>query len=194
MVPPSLAALRPDAPIVVVDSLSKWGWPGLRIGWVRADPVLIRRLRVTRQLFDQAASVPAQRLAMGILDEAPALRRDVSLTHAAAATRLFGLLEEHLHDWHIAPPLGGLTLWAGLPSGSATEFARRAALGGVAVAGGSEFAASASTDDHLRIPFTAPDEVLSEGIERLGHLWRHYRTESSGPRRRSSPRTWCSRW
>ncbi len=183
VVPPSLAALRPDAPIVVVDSLSKWGWPGLRIGWVRADPVLIRRLRVTRQLFDQAASVPAQRLAMGILDEAPALRRDVSLTHAAAATRLFGLLEEHLHDWHIAPPLGGLTLWAGLPSGSATEFARRAALGGVAVAGGSEFAASASTDDHLRIPFTAPEEVLSEGIERLGHLWRHYRTESSGPRR-----------
>lgn len=172
VVPVSLAALRPDAPVIVVDSLSKWAWLGLRIGWARADPVLIRRLRASRQLVDQAASVPAQRMALGLLDEAPALRRDASATHAAALDRLIPLVHEHLPGWTFAVPRGGLSLWTRLPSGSATAFARRAALAGVAVAGGSEFAASASADDHLRIPFTAPDELLHPAIERLGRVWR----------------------
>lgn len=172
VVPVSLAALRPDAPVIVVDSLSKWAWLGLRIGWARADPVLIRRLRASRQLVDQAASVPAQHMALGLLDNAPALRRDASATHAAALERLVPMMHEHLPGWTFDVPRGGLSLWARLPSGSATAFARRAALAGVAVAGGSEFSASAPADDHLRIPFTSPDELLHAAIERLGRVWR----------------------
>lgn len=174
VVPPTLASLRPDAPIIVVDSLSKWAWPGLRIGWARADPVLVRRLRITRQLVDQHASVPAQLLAEGLLDEAPRLRRDVSLAHAPRAALLHELLGEHLPGWRAERPLGGLAMWAQLPTGSATEFARRAAMGGVAVAGGSEFAAAPSTDDHLRLPFTATEAQLREGLARLGELWAAY--------------------
>ena len=35
--------------------------------------------------------------------------------------------------------------------------------------------AGPSPDDRIRIPFTAPDEALAEGIRRLGAAWREYR-------------------
>ncbi|WP_243229440.1 PLP-dependent aminotransferase family protein [Microbacterium sp. CIAB417] len=175
VVPPSLAAERPDAPVIVVESVSKWAWAGLRVGWLRADPVLVRRLRGARQLADQSTSVPAQLLAGDLLAHASDLKREVSRAHQERLRLLLRLMAEHLPEWTFRAPRGGLSLWAAIPSGSADAFARVAAMHGVSVAGSAEFAASTSPDDHIRIPFTAPDEVLSEGIRRLGDAWRDYR-------------------
>ncbi|MGL4254830.1 MAG: PLP-dependent aminotransferase family protein [Microbacterium sp.] len=177
VVPPTLAALRPDAPVIVVDSLSKWAWSGLRIGWLRADPVLVRRLRALRQLADQSTSVPAQLLALDLVEHSRALRLETSTTHAAASVHLLAELAEYLPEWEVAAPRGGLAVWARLPVGSATAFARLAAMRGVAVAGGTEFTASVVYDDHIRVPFTAPDDVLREGVTRLGEVWREYRAQ-----------------
>lgn len=175
VLPPALASLRPDAPIIVVESLSKWAWAGLRVGWMRADPVLVRRLRATRQLADQSTSVPAQLLALDLIDQAPLLRRQVSATHDRTLRTVQGLLAEHLPGWEYTAPRGGLSLWARLPGGSADAFIRTAAVHGVAIAGSAEFAATTSPDDHIRIPFTAREDVLTEGIRRLGQAWREYR-------------------
>jgi DNA-binding transcriptional MocR family regulator len=177
VVPPTLAALRPDAPIIVADSLSKWCWSGLRIGWLRADPVLVRRLRALRQLVDQSTSVPAQLLALDLVDEARALRRSVGETHAVASAQLLAAMAEHLPDWEVTPPRGGLAVWARLPVGSATALSRVASMRGVAVAGGTEFTASITYDDHIRVPYTAPEAVLQEGVRRLGEAWREYRAQ-----------------
>ncbi|GAB3596158.1 aminotransferase-like domain-containing protein [Microbacterium tumbae] len=175
VVPPSLAGIRPDAPIIVVESVSKWAWAGLRIGWMRADPVLVRRLRGTRQLVDQSTSVPAQLLALELLDHAPALRKEQSAVHAVALDRLQAMIAEHLPQWRFIAPRGGLSLWLELPGGSADVFIRTAAMHGVAVAGSTEFAASSSPDDHIRIPYTAGTDALREGVRRLGEAWREYR-------------------
>lgn len=175
VVPPTLAALRPDAPILVVDSVSKWSWSALRFGWLRTDPVLVRRLRGLRQLVDVSTSVPAQLLAVDLVDNAHSLRREVIETHARAAAVLADALAEHLPDWQVAMPLGGLSAWAELPAGSASTLANMAAMNGVAIAGGVEFAASAAPDDHIRIPFTAPTDQLIEGIRRVGVTWTAYR-------------------
>lgn len=174
VVPPTLAASRPDAPIIVVDSLSKWAWPGLRIGWVRADPALIRRLRSARQIVDSSTSVPGQLLALELIDEAPALRAAVSRTHARAADALLTAVREHLPGWSVVPPRGGLAVWARLPAGSATAFAHAAAMNGVAVAGGTEFMSSQSSDDHIRLPYTLPDAMMREAVERLGETWARF--------------------
>ena len=84
-------------------------------------------------------------------------------------------MSEELPDWTHLAPRGGLSLWAALPIGSADALARVAAMHGVSVAGSAAFAASASPDDRIRIPYTAPDEVLTEGVRRLGAAWREYR-------------------
>ncbi len=172
IVPPTLASLRPDAPVVVAESMSKWAWAGLRIGWLRADPVLIRRLRASRQLADQSTSVPAQLLALDFLDHAGELRREVATHHARMLELLRELLAEHLPEWRYTTPKGGLSLWVQLPEGSADELIGLAAMRGVAVAGSGAFAAAGSDDDRIRIPFTAPEAMLREGIRRLGEAWR----------------------
>lgn len=175
IVPPTLAALRQDAPLIIVESLSKWAWGALRVGWMRADPVLVRRLRATRQLADQSTSIPAQLIALDLLGEASLLRRQVSATHQQAMRKLQTQLAEALPQWRYIVPRGGLSLWVEMPGGSAEAFIRTAAMHGVAVGGSAEFAAGSSPDDHIRIPFTAPDDVLTEGIRRLGAAWRGYR-------------------
>lgn len=172
--PPSLASLRPDAPIVVVDSLSKWAWEGLRIGWVRADPVLVRRLRGLRQTSDLSTSVPSQLLALDLIAAAPDLRRTVATVHRDAAIAAGELLAAHLPDWRWTPPRGGLWLWAQLPTGSASGFARYAAGVGVSIAGSAQFASDVDADDHIRIPVTPPRGMLEAGVERLGEAWRGY--------------------
>lgn len=172
--PPSLAALRPDAPIVVVESLSKWAWEGLRVGWLRGDPVLVRRLRGLRQSTDLSTSVPAQMLALDLLAEAPALRRDVATVHREAAVTAGRLLQAHLPDWRWRPPRGGLCIWAQLPAGSATAFARHAAGFAVSVAGSAQFTSDMDADDHIRLPVTPDAHVLEAGLQRLGEAWRAY--------------------
>lgn len=182
VVPPTLASERPDAPVMVVESVSKWAWAGLRIGWLRADPVLVRRLRGARQLADQSTSVPGQLLALDLLAHATELRRANSRVHQQRLRLLEGLMAEHLPDWTYAAPRGGLSLWAALPRGSASALARVAATHGVSIAGTGAFAVSAAApDDHVRLPFTAADDVLAEGVRRLGAAWREYRDTLSSP-------------
>lgn len=175
VVPPTLAAERSDAPVIVVESVSKWAWAGLRIGWLRADPVLVRRLRGARQLADQSTSVPGQLIALDLIARADDLRRENSRVHQQRLRLLEQLMAEHLPDWRYDPPRGGLSLWVALPVGSSAALVRVAATHGVSIAGSAAFAASVSPDDHIRIPFTAPDDVLAEGIRRLGAAWREYR-------------------
>ncbi|MFF1539299.1 PLP-dependent aminotransferase family protein [Microbacterium sp. NPDC058269] len=175
VVPPTLAAERADAPVIVVESVSKWVWAGLRIGWLRADPVLVRRLRGARQLADQSTSVPGQLLALDLIARADDLRRANSRIHQDRLRLLQSLMAEHVPEWTVEPPRGGLSLWVRLPAGSAAALARTAAAHGVSIAGSAAFAVSVSPDDHIRIPFTAPDEVLAEGVRRLGAAWREYR-------------------
>ena len=181
VVPPTLAAERADAPVIVVESVSKWVWAGLRIGWLRADPVLVRRLRGARQLADQSTSVPGQLLALDLIARADDLRRANSRIHQERLRLLQSLMAEHLPDWTAEPPQGGLSLWVRVPAGSAAALVRVAAMHGVSIAGSAAFAVAESPDDHIRIPFTAPDDVLAEGIRRLGAAWNEYRDSLSRP-------------
>jgi DNA-binding transcriptional MocR family regulator len=185
VVAPPLAQLRPDANAFVIDSLSKTAWAGLRIGWVRADHQAIHELRSLKALTDMMPPMPSQLLALTVVDELD----EIIAERIAELSRNAAVLVEHLSDrlpeWEVPPVRGGLLLWAKLPSGSAAAFARFAARFGVAVAGGREFSTSQTVDDHIRLPFTASEHHLREGVKRLAQAWAAFMTspiESSGER------------
>lgn len=175
VVPPSLASLRPDAPVLVSESVSKWAWASLRFGWLRADPATVQRLRTARHLMDLSTSIPTQLLGLDVLAHARALRREYSLIHAESASVLREAAAQWLEDWVFPEVRGGLSYWAPLPSGSASGFARLAAEEGVSIAGGTEFTAAIPTDTHVRLPFTATHDALREAARRLGSAWLRYR-------------------
>ncbi|MEQ8439622.1 MAG: PLP-dependent aminotransferase family protein [Ilumatobacter fluminis] len=160
---------------LVVDSINKVAWPGLRIGWLRADADVIERLRPVRAMIDlyspthsQLAAIEVLRDWEDIVDErVDGLRR--------AADLAVDTIGEVLPTWRFARPRGGLVLWAELPGGDAAAFCDHAARHGVLIAPGKQFGVDAPyDDDHVRIPFTVPQPALLEGIERLGAAWRSF--------------------
>jgi len=169
--PASLAALCRRALVVSVETTSKVAWGGLRVGWLRAPAGLIERSVRNRTSADLGCSVPAQLLALQLLehyDELIAARR-VALQ--ASAARFAGLLSEAIPGSTFEPPAGGLSLWVRLPGGAdAAAFASRALRHGVSVAPG-HFASPTGGHDHLRLCHDRPAEELVEGTARLAAAW-----------------------
>lgn len=152
--------------IVTVGSLSKLVWAGLRIGWIRAPHEVIARLGSVRASQDLAAPVLDQLLAVAVFDHLdpirderiPVLRsrRDHLLREVAAA------------GWSARRPAGGLMAWVDLGGAlSSTRLAASARAHGVRIAAGPRFSLSGTHDRYLRIPYCAPEPVLTDAIGRL---------------------------
>jgi DNA-binding transcriptional MocR family regulator len=156
------------AGVLAVGSLSKAIWGGLRIGWIRADEQLVRRLALARSSQDMGSPVLCQLLAVqalraidAILPERRALlreRRDL-LARTIAAVR---------PAWQTDLPAGGTSVWVKLPQRTAcSALATRAIDHGVRVAPGSRFSANDGLERRIRLPFTQPPDRLTEAIHRL---------------------------
>ncbi len=166
--PPSLADGDRGTGVLAVGSLSKPVWGGLRTGWVRAAPELVRQLSLARGSQDVGSPVLDQLLAVEVLG-----RLDTILPGRRALLRerrdaLLAALAAHRPAWHVVAPSGGMSLWAELARGTASSaLAIRAAEHGVRVAAGSRFSAEGGYEQRLRLPFTQPPERLTEAIRRL---------------------------
>jgi DNA-binding transcriptional MocR family regulator len=169
--PPALATLCRKALVVTVETTSKVAWGGLRVGWLRAPVAVIERTVRQRTSGDLGCSVPAQLLALQLLDhydDVIAARRPALRT---SATRFGALLPDAIPGCTFDPPAGGLSLWVRLPDGAdAAGFASRALRHGVSVAPG-RFASPAGGHDHLRLCHDRPDEEITEGLARLAAAW-----------------------
>src|SRR5690606_6954784 len=117
--------------------------PGLRVGWVDADPSLQQLLINAQQAMDTCTNLPAQRLVTRFL--ADGLLDDHLQTQRAEYRRrkhaMQDALTEHLGDiarW--TDPEGGFFLWVTLTNGVDTQELFEVALAeGVAFIPGSAF-------------------------------------------------------
>jgi DNA-binding transcriptional MocR family regulator len=170
--PAPFAAYSPSA--VTVGSLSKTYWGGLRIGWIRAPLELMDTLFRARlsldlgtPLFEQLVAVDLIRNGRGLLEH----RRDQLRTSRDAA---HAALAEHLPEWKVRKPGGGLSLWCELPPDGAhsSDLVPYAAGRDVVIVPGPTFAPEGGLDRFLRIPYTAPAHVLEDAIGRIATAWR----------------------
>jgi DNA-binding transcriptional MocR family regulator len=182
--PPPIASFAPDAPILTVDSFSKLGWGGLRVGWIRAPEPIVARFGRLKAVADLGGSVPSQIIATRLLQHVDALRRERRAVLAERFERVTSLLAELLPSWTWDPPLGGLVLWVRLPYGTAAEFAQVALRHGVSVVAGPVASADGSYADYLRLPYGHLPAALDEGMRRLASAWAAY-VPSREPRHQS---------
>jgi DNA-binding transcriptional MocR family regulator len=155
--------------VITVGSASKAFWAGMRIGWVRAAPDVIRSLVAARAYADLGTPVLEQLAVNWLLnsggwEEAVELRRGQARENRDA---LVAAVRRELPDWEFAVPDGGLTLWvrSGGLSGS-----RIAALGervGVRVPSGPRFGVDGAFEGYVRLPFTVGGAVADEAAVRL---------------------------
>src|SRR5215210_2811051 len=165
-----LAAYDAGAGVVTLGSMSKAAWGGLRLGWIRANPRLIRELAAVRADVDMASPVLEQLLALELLG-----RWDEVVDSRVALLRerreaLLDALAEHAPAWRVRRPSGGLSAWVRLPTPAATRLASAAAREGLIVTPGPAFSVDGTFERHLRLPFTAAPEVLRDAVRTLAGL------------------------
>lgn len=171
---PSLQHLAAEhVRVVGVHTFSKILAPGLRVGWVTADPETIGRMIDAKQGLDTCTNVPMQRLvarfmSRGLLD-AHILR--LRPEYRERRDRMQERLEEHFAElgatW--TEPEGGFFLWMTLPEEIDTEALFPLALAeGVAFIPGPAFSVGRRFPNALRLAFSAcSGERTDLGVMRL---------------------------
>ena len=180
--PPSLLALSAEVPgsrewIAHCGSMSKVLSPGLRVGWLVAQPELLARATMCKQFSDAHTSTFAQATAAQYLKSGrmPATLQRVREVYAQRAHAMAQALTRELGDAiEFTEPQGGLFFWARLTGAGgklrdAGEFAKRAIEQGVAFVPGAPFFARDPDLATLRLSFaTAGLDKIEEGMARLG--------------------------
>lgn len=170
--PPPVASFARSDRHVVVGSLSKQVWGGLRVGWLWGDEVVVERLARLRAATDLGAPVHAQLVALAALDGLEARTSALRAELRSRCDLLCGLVQRDLPDWTATRPDGGLSLWCRLPLAAGDALATVAPRLGVAVLAGSSATADDRGADHVRLSFAARPSRLESGVARLVEAWR----------------------
>ncbi|WP_433500999.1 PLP-dependent aminotransferase family protein [Sphaerimonospora sp. CA-214678] len=162
-----LAAFDTDDRVVCIGSAAKLWWGGLRVGWIRAAPGVLRRLAVLRGTVDIAGPVFEQLVVAHLFDRIEEARAERRRVFGASRSALAEALREDLPAWRFTVPRGGGSLWVRLDSPTAGAVAEAAASRGVRLAPGPWFGVDGTLERYLRLPFTQPPDVVREAVRRI---------------------------
>ena len=180
--PPSILSLSKDVPgsrewIAYCGSMSKVLSPGLRVGWMIAQPELLAKATMCKQFSDAHTSTFAQATAAQYLKAGrmPGTLANVRKVYGERARVMGAALKRELGDSvELKQPQGGLFFWARLTGAGgkvkdAAEFAKRAIEQGVAFVPGAPFYAKDPDLSTFRLSFATADVgKIEEGVGRVG--------------------------
>jgi Transcriptional regulators containing a DNA-binding HTH domain and an aminotransferase domain (MocR family) and their eukaryotic orthologs len=158
--------VEPDL-LIMVGTLSKLFWGGLRVGWIRTSAERLRRLLELRKVEDLATSVIDQLYAVQLLGESGLARRQRQqmLTEHLHTTE--EAVREHFPDWTWAPIKGGSGLWVDT-HGDALALAEAAKRVNVKLAAGPSFSPYDGQRSMLRLPVWHEPALLQRALELVG--------------------------
>ena len=176
--PPSMLALSDTVPgsrefIAYCGSFSKVLSPGLRVGWMVAQPQLLANAVMCKQFSDAHTSnltqaIAAQYLGLNRMDAALGVVRK---TYAERAQTMATSLRNELGGAvTFNAPEGGMFFWSRLtaPNADAAAFAKRAIDKLVAFVPGAPFFATNADQATFRLSFATADvSKIAEGVQRL---------------------------
>jgi DNA-binding transcriptional MocR family regulator len=169
---------QPEPPLatlgraVLLGSVGKSVWGGLRIGWIRAERELIQRVARHRFMTDLGTPVLEQLILVELLADFDRILADRRDYLRASRDHLIRRLAERVPEWRVPHVAGGITTWVelGLPISSQLALAARSE--GLVIAAGSRFGVEGLFERFIRIPFTYPPDVIDRGVDALAAAWR----------------------
>ncbi|MEM9370620.1 MAG: PLP-dependent aminotransferase family protein [Pseudomonadota bacterium] len=172
---PALKSLDAEGRVVYVGSLSKSLMPGLRLGFIVADPNLITRLRTLRRLMLRHPPGNNQRAAALFMANGhyDVLVRRIHRVYRGRWEAMQTALGRSLNGWARAPGFGGSSFWLTGPADlDSSRLAERALVKGVLIEQGDPFFAEPGAGAQtFRLGFSSiPEDRIADGIARLAHV------------------------
>lgn len=172
---PPLKALDPENYVIYLSTFSKTMTPGLRLGWMVADPHLYAKLVIAKQATDLHTNTAAQRAAHRYLTHyAPDEHVEkIRTVYGERCQVMLDALARHFPAgvrW--TKPEGGMFLWVELPPHfDTTELLAEALEEKVAFVPGAPFFAAEKPRNFMRLNFSNQrPERIEQGIERLARV------------------------
>lgn len=168
---------------ILVGSVGKTVWGGVRIGWIRADRSVIQRLARARNASDLGTPLLEQLLVTELLRDFDTILDSRRAFLRAGRDHLARLLAERLPDWQVPHVEGGLTAWVNLGHPVSSQLALAARNQGLIIAAGPRFGVDGAFERFIRIPFSLGEAATERGVDALAAAWatvgRHPMAESS---------------
>jgi DNA-binding transcriptional MocR family regulator len=184
--PLSLKSLDSYGGVIYLSTFSKVLFPGLRTGFIAADPVLINRLAREKQYIDLHSSNLSQLLVHNFLTDGylPGHLKKVRDEYRKKRDTMARAIKQHCGDEiTFTLPGGGFYLWCHLHAPLTSRMLlHETAKTGISFVPGEAFYASTAGEQELRLCFTSQNVTLiSEGIRRLAKtLAQLSKTKKSG--------------
>ncbi|WP_150957095.1 PLP-dependent aminotransferase family protein [Microbacterium testaceum] len=181
--PTGPARFPDDDRVIRVGSLGKTVWGGLRVGWVRAAPDIVRRLASGRPVHDLGTPELEQAIAARLIPRLGEIAAQRGTLLRAGRDSVVEELRRLLPEWEIPDVTGGVSLWVGIGEPLSTPLVMSARARGLALSAGSRFAVEGGHDRRLRVPFTASPPTLRRAVGILRAAWDDVRGGSDVPTR-----------
>jgi DNA-binding transcriptional MocR family regulator len=172
VIPPKcFGAYTDDENVLSLGSFSKILAPGLRLGWILANPVLVQRLASCGLLDSGGGMNPfTSAIVRGVIESGDLKRNIARLTevYAARVRALDRSLRRHMPQAEYSAPQGGYFFWLRMAGSDTQAIRSRAPAHQVDFRPGNLFSSQGGLRDHLRlsISFYEADD-LDQGVQRL---------------------------
>jgi len=158
-------------PAVLIGSVGKSVWGGIRVGWIRAERPLIQRLVRVRGAGDLGTPILEQLLVKNVLEDFDTVLAARRETLRVGRDHLESALARSFPEWHVPHVDGGLTMWVGLGTALSSQLTLAARTEGLLLAAGPRFGIDGAFERFLRIPFSYSAEETDRAVAALQRAW-----------------------
>lgn len=158
-------------PAVLVGSVGKTVWGGVRVGWIRSEPAFIQKLVRARFASDLGTPVLEQLAVSTLLPDFDEILAERVAWLREGRDHLLAELAVRFPEWSVPTPRGGLTAWVGIGRPVSSQLALAARAGGLAITAGPRFAVDGSFERRIRIPFSRGPEYTDRALDVLEDAW-----------------------
>lgn len=189
---PSVKSLDKKGQVICLGTFSKTFCPGLRVGWVAAEPQILEKYILVKQSADLHTATLSQRNIARFLEkfDFDANVARITATYKRRRDIMIKTMEEEFPDGlKFTRPQGGLFTWVELPVHvNAREVLLRSLTKNVAFVPGGAFFPNRAMENTMRLNFSnMPEQRIVEGIKRLGAVLRDFISHPSDDAAESEP-------
>jgi DNA-binding transcriptional MocR family regulator len=158
-------------PAVLIGSIGKTMWGGLRVGWIRGERQLIQRLTRARSAGDLGTPALEQLVVARLFEQYDAILETRREQLRAGRDHLTRRLAEAFPGWRTPHIDGGLTAWINLGAPVSSQLTLAARSEGLLLATGPRFGLDGAFERFLRIPISYSAEETDRAVAALSAAW-----------------------